>query len=67
VSQARYDGKTGRPLFPQTQEERLEDIRRTIEANRRHLRDQVWWRRWRRAAVDRFWLLMEHRRWRVRP
>jgi hypothetical protein len=66
MSQPRYDGKTGRPLYPQTREERLADTRRTIESTRRYIRDQVWWRRWRRAVVARFWLLVEHRKVRVR-
>jgi hypothetical protein len=38
-------------------EEAREHALRAVAANQRWLREQVWWRRWRRTAIDRFWWL----------
>lgn len=37
----RFDGKTGRPLVPLTQEQLREHIRTTLAANQQWIRDQL--------------------------
>lgn len=58
MNQPRFDGRTGRPLVPLTPEKHREHVRGVLEANRRWLREQVWWRRTGRVLVGRLRVLM---------